>query len=62
MDWEAIGVGFAFYLIIEGFLPFFSPNSLKQTLIQILAMKESSLRLMGAFSIVLGVALLYAIK
>ena len=62
MDWEALGVGFAFYLIIEGILPFLNPESLKRTLIQVLSMNDNSLRLMGAISIVLGVALLYVIK
>lgn len=62
MDWEALGVGFAFYLIIEGTLPFFNPEGLKRTLLQVLSMNHNSLRLMGAISIVIGVALLYAIK
>jgi len=62
MDWEALGVGFAFYLIIEGVLPLFNPKGLKQTMAQVLGMPEKSLRVFGAISIALGVALLYGIK
>ena len=62
MDWEALGVGFAFYLIIEGILPLFNPNGLKRTLLQILNIPDNSIRIVGGISVVLGIALLYAIK
>ncbi|MGH1428417.1 MAG: DUF2065 domain-containing protein [Arenicella sp.] len=62
MDWEALGVGFAFYLIIEGILPLFNPNGLKRTLLQILNLPDNNIRIVGGISIVLGIALLYAIK
>ncbi len=62
MDWEALGVGFAFYLMIEGIMPFMNPQGLKRTLIEVLKLSDSALRIVGAISIILGVALLYAIK
>ncbi len=62
MDWEALGVGFAFYLMIEGIMPFMNPQGLKRTFIEVLKLSDNALRVVGAISIVLGVALLYAIK
>lgn len=62
MDWQGLGVGIAFYLILEGILPLFNPKGLKQTLIHLLEMNENSLRTIGALSIILGVVMLYSIK
>lgn len=62
MDWEALGVGFAFYLMIEGFMPFMNPQGLKRTLLEVFKLSDNALRVVGAISIILGVALLYAIK
>jgi len=62
MDWQGLGIGFAFYLILEGILPLMNPQGLKQTLLQILQVSENTLRIFGAISICCGVLLLYAIK
>ena len=62
MDWEGLGVGIAFYLMIEGAMPFLSPNLWKKTLLEALHLPEGNLRVFGAISITLGIALLYAIK
>ncbi len=62
MDWEGLGIGFAFYLMIEGLMPFLNPKLWKQSLLQALQLTENSLRVFGAISIILGIALLYAIK
>ena len=62
MDWEGLGIGFAFYLMIEGVMPFLNPKLWKQSLLQALQLPENSLRVFGAISIILGIALLYAIK
>jgi len=62
MDWEGLGVGLAFYLVIEGLMPFLNPKLWKKTLLEALQLPENSLRVFGAISITLGIALLYAIK
>ena len=62
MDWQGFGIGFAFYLMIEGIMPFMNPHGMKKTLLEILKLSDSSLRIFGAISIILGIALLYAIK
>lgn len=62
MDWEGLGIGFAFYLMIEGIMPFVNPHAWKKALLEALQLSETTLRIVGAISIILGVALLYAIK
>ena len=62
MDWEGLGIGFAFYLMIEGIMPFFSPRSWKKAIMDVMHLSENTIRIVGAISIVLGVALLYAFK
>lgn len=62
LDWQAIGVGFAFYLIIEGLMPFLNPEGFKKALTIALSSDSSSLRKYGAFAILLGCGLLYWIK
>ena len=62
MDWQGLGVGFAFYLIIEGVIPFLKPDLWKKALLDVLQLPENNLRIFGAILIVLGIALLYAIK
>ena len=62
MDWEGLGVGLAFYLMIEGLMPFLNPRLWKKSILEALHLPENSLRVFGAISIILGIALLYAIK
>ena len=62
MGWQGLGVGFAFYLIIEGVIPFLKPDLWKKALLDVLQLPENNLRIFGAILIVLGIALLYAIK
>lgn len=61
-EWQALAAGFAFYLILEGLLPFFNPGGFRRYLIQVLEMNEKQLRSMGAVMMVLGLALLFAVK
>jgi len=62
LDWQAIGVGFAFYLIIEGLMPFLNPDGFKKAIAIALTTNPNSLRIYGAFAILLGCGLLYWIK
>ena len=51
MDWEGLGI-----------MPFVNPHAWKKALLEALQLSETTLRIVGAISIILGVALLYAIK
>ena len=52
----------ALLLIIEGALPFLSPEGLRKTMAQIARLNDSTLRFAGLTSMVLGCLLLYMIK
>ena len=61
-DWQALLAGFAFYLIFEGLMPFLSPSRFKQTLVMVLQLDDSKIKLIGAIAIFCGIALLFLIK
>ena len=62
LDWQAIGVGFAFYLIFEGLMPFFNPDGFKKALVAMLTVDTNNIRIIGALAIIAGCLLLYVIK
>ena len=61
MNWHDLFTAIALLLIIEGLLPFISPESLKKMYQSILDTPESSLRTIGLTSIVAGLVLLYIV-
>ena len=61
-EWQALVAGFAFYLIIEGLLPFFNPSGFKRFLAMSQELTESQLRGFGAVMLVLGLVLLFSVK
>ena len=61
-EWQALLAGFAFYLILEGFMPFFNPSGFKRILAMTEQLDESVLRKMGAVMLIAGVILLFYVK
>lgn len=61
-EWQALAAGFAFYLILEGFMPFFNPAGFKRILAMTEQMSEGALRKMGAAMLIAGVILLFYVK
>jgi len=59
MDWQDLLNALALLLILEGLLPFASPDSIKKLYKTMMETPESSLRMMGLASIVAGLVLLY---
>jgi len=59
MDWHDLINAVALLLIFEGLLPFASPASIKKLYKTMVETPESSLRMIGLASIVVGLALLY---
>lgn len=49
----------ALVLVIEGMLPFLSPGSWKQAMIQACGLSDKTLRIVGLVSMLLGVLVLY---
>ena len=56
---ESLLVASALMLIIEGIMPFLNPMTFRRALLQMAAMKDQQLRIIGLFSMVLGLAILY---
>jgi hypothetical protein len=59
---HSLWVATALMLIIEGIVPFLSPQSLKRALLQMAAMPDRQLRLFGFISMIAGLILLYWIN
>jgi len=59
MDWSLLIAAFGLYLVFEGLMAFAAPDGLKQLLKQIIEMPSSTLRMIGAVSISIGLLLLY---
>lgn len=50
---------FALMLVLEGLLPFASPDLLRRVLLQAAQLSDRGLRLSGLASMLIGIALLY---
>lgn len=62
MEWSDLLAAFALYLVIEGLLPFISPQSWKQSLEQITKLSDSQLRVFGLASMLGGLLLLAMVR
>lgn len=52
----------ALMLVIEGVMPFLSPATFRQALIQMAAMQDRYLRIIGLFSMMLGLVIIYLVN
>jgi uncharacterized protein YjeT (DUF2065 family) len=59
--WKELGIAFALLLVIEGIMPFINPKGWRKTLKTISEMDDDTLRIIGFFSMVFGVLLLYLV-
>jgi uncharacterized protein YjeT (DUF2065 family) len=57
-----LGAGFAFYLILEGLMPFFNPSGFKRLLAMMQLVTDSQVRNFGALMLFLGFILLFSIS
>jgi uncharacterized protein YjeT (DUF2065 family) len=60
--WHDLLVAMALLLVVEGILPFLSPDSLRRTLLKMADMDDRTLRVTGFISMCAGVALLYLVN
>ena len=60
--WQQFFIALALLLVIEGVMPFLNPRGMKQLLETMLQMDDSSLRISGFVSMVLGLILLYIVN
>jgi len=61
-EWQALAAGFAFYLILEGLMPFFNPGGFKRVALMMMELSEDQLRKFGGVMMVVGVILLFLIR
>ena len=62
MEWDDLFAAFALYLVLEGLLPFISPQGWKQTIEQIAQLTDSQMRKFGLASMLAGVILLAYVR
>jgi uncharacterized protein YjeT (DUF2065 family) len=62
LAWADLLAGLAFYLIIEGLLPFATPQGWRRGLAAIAQLEDRQLRTFGLVVVVAGLTLLFAIR
>lgn len=60
--WNDLWAALALMLVLEGILPFLSPDSLRRLLAAMAGVDNRSLRLSGLISMLAGVGLLYLVR
>jgi len=60
--WQDLFSALALVLILEGVLPFISPNALRNTYKRITEMDDATVRISGLVSMIAGVALLAFVR
>lgn len=60
--WQDILTAFCLMLVIEGIIPFLYPNRWKDAVKKLADMDGQTMRMMGLFSMVLGVIGLYLVR
>ena len=58
--WQILGIGFGLALVIEGLMPFLSPDRWRQVVQQIQQLSNGQIRFFGLMSMVVGVILMCA--
>ena len=59
---EKLVIAACLMLVLEGMMPFIAPTSWRQMMLKIVTMNDSSIRVMGLISMLLGVGLLYIVN
>ena len=62
IDWLDLATAFALYLVIEGVLPFLSPQGMKRTMALFSSLPDAHLRMAGLASMIAGLVLLWAVR
>ena len=62
MNWNDLLTAFALYLVLEGIIPFASPQGFKNFMRQMTELPDRKLRNIGLGSMIAGVVLLYLVR
>ncbi|MCO6412729.1 MAG: DUF2065 domain-containing protein [Thiogranum sp.] len=60
--WNDLWAALALMLVIEGLVPFLSPDILRRMLASVAQLDDRSVRIAGLISMLCGVALLYLVR
>lgn len=60
--WDELLTAIALVLVLEGIMPFISPRSWRQTMLQASQLPDRTLRVIGLGSMLFGVVLLYLLR
>jgi uncharacterized protein YjeT (DUF2065 family) len=60
--WDDLWAAVALMLVIEGLVPFLSPDTLRRMLVTVAQMDDRSVRIAGLVSMLSGVGLLYLVR
>ena len=60
--WNDLFAAMALMLVFEGIMPFINPARWKEAILLIAGQPDSSLRIMGLISMLIGAALLYVVR
>ncbi|KAB7628357.1 DUF2065 domain-containing protein [Alkalilimnicola sp. S0819] len=60
--WQDLFSALALVLVLEGIMPFLSPDGLRRSLLGIARLDDRVLRVMGLGSMLLGALLLYLVR
>lgn len=60
--WQDLWVALALVLVIEGILPFVSPNGMRNAMTQMAQMDDKTLRIMGLVSMIAGLVVLGMVR
>ena len=60
--WEALLIGFALMLVLEGIVPFLYPAKWRNLVVTLSQISDKQLRTMGLMSMLVGIAILYWIR
>ena len=62
MNWSDLFAALALYLVLEGIMPFLSPQSVKRLLEALSALQDRQLRIFGLASMSAGLVLLWLVR
>ena len=60
--WQTFLTALALVLVIEGILPFLSPQSWREAMLQITRLANRQLRIIGLLSMLAGLLVLYPVR
>jgi len=62
MNWYALGLAVALFLVMEGILPFLNPQGVRRLLEMVSTLSDAQLRFAGLTSMLSGLLLLFIIN